>query len=73
MNMRTKIKIYWNELRKSWVACTAVFFTGLEALATQSEYIRSIVGEKIYPFVMVAMFMIARFRPSKVLPPKDKR
>lgn len=73
MNIKTKIKIYWNDIRKSWIAWTAVFFTGLEALATQSEYIRSIVGEKIYPFVMIAMFMIARFRPSKVLPPKDQR
>lgn len=73
MNIKTKIQIYWNELKKSWIAWSALAFTALEALSTQSEYLRSIVGEKWYPFLMIGIFMIARFRPSKVLPPKDER
>ncbi len=65
------LKTYWNDVRKSWIAWSALFFAGLEVIATQSEYIRAIVGEKVFPFVMITVFLIARFRPSKVLPPKE--
>jgi len=73
MNIKRTLIIYKNTMKQSWIAWSALFFTGLEALATQSDHLRSIVGEKWYPYAMIAMFMVARFRPSKVLPPKNLR
>jgi hypothetical protein len=64
-------QIYMKEFRESWVFWVGAFFGLLEVVSMQSEYVRAIVGEKWAPYVMILAFYIARFRPSKVLPPKD--
>jgi hypothetical protein len=72
MTFKQKIKIYIKEFKNSRVAWVGAFFGFLEVVATQVEYVREIIGDKLTPFVMIACFYIARFRPAKVLPRKEE-
>lgn len=69
-SFKNLVATYKEEFKKSFVFWTGMFYILLDVAAANSEYLRMITGERWFPFIMIATFYWARFRPSKVLPPK---